>query len=56
MKTLFKNGKLVLEDRVLEGYTLVTEGDRILEILPDEEAAAQASREKGQGSEEKDTA
>ena len=56
MKTLFKNGKLVLEDRVLEGYTLVTEGDRILEILPDEEAVAQASREKGQGSEEKDTA
>ena len=56
MKTLFKNGKLVLEDRVLEGYTLVTEGDRILEILPDEEAAAQASMEKGQGSEEKDIA
>ena len=56
MKTLFKNGKLVLEDRVLEGYTLVTEGERILEILPDEETAAQISREKGQGSEEKDTA
>lgn len=37
MKTLLKNGKLVLEDRVLEGYTLVTEGERILEILPDEE-------------------
>ena len=32
MKTCFKNGKLVLADRILEGYTLVTEGERILAI------------------------
>ena len=41
MKTCFKNGKLVLADRILEGYTLVTEGERILAICPDGEDAAE---------------
>ena len=41
MKTCFKNGKLVLADRVLEGYTLVTEGERILAICPDGEVTEQ---------------
>ncbi len=37
MRTLLKNGKLVLPDRVLEGYGLLLEDDRIAAVLTAEE-------------------
>ena len=34
-----KNGKIILDDKILEGYTLYFEGEKILAVTKEERAA-----------------
>ncbi len=47
MTFAIKNGKIILEDRILEGYTLYFEGEKILAITKDDLAADEVIDAKG---------